>query len=455
MRQSVNAALFTLLAQAYGQQAGTSTPETHPKLATQTCTASGCTNQQNSIVLDSNWRWVHNVGGYTNCYTGQTWNSQYCASGSACAQNCALEGADYSGTYGISTSGNALTLKFKTGSNVGSRVYLLDPTDTKYQLFNLKNKEFTFDVDTSQLPCGLNGALYFVTMDADGGVSKYPNNKAGAKYGTGYCDSQCPKDIKFINGEANVGGWTGSATDPQSGTGNYGSCCGEMDIWEANSISNAYTPHPCKAIGQVRCTSDQDCGGGNYRYDGQCDRDGCDFNPYRMGNTSFYGPSKILNTQQKMTVVTQFITTDGTNTGALKEIRRIYVQNGKVYQNSKVNIQGLAGTNSLTDDTCKAQKTLFGDNNSFSARGGMAQSGKDFEKGMALVMSIWDDHYAHMLWLDAPYPTDAPATKPGVARGSCSTTSGNPKDVEANSPNSQVTFSNIKVGTLGSTFPNA
>ncbi|KAF2226827.1 glycoside hydrolase [Elsinoe ampelina] len=455
MRQSVNAALFTLLAQAYGQQAGTSTPETHPKLATQSCTASGCTNVQNSIVLDSNWRWVHNVGGYTNCYSGQTWNSQYCASGSACAQNCALEGADYSGTYGISTSGNALTLKFKTGSNVGSRVYLMDPTDTKYQLFNLKNKEFTFDVDTSQLPCGLNGALYFVTMDADGGVSKYPNNKAGAKYGTGYCDSQCPKDIKFINGEANVGGWTGSSTDPQSGTGNYGSCCGEMDIWEANSISTAYTPHPCKAIGQVRCTSDQDCGGGNYRYDGQCDRDGCDFNSYRMGNTSFYGPSKILNTQQKMTVVTQFITTDGTNTGALKEIRRIYVQNGKVYQNSKVNIQGLAGTNSLTDDTCKAQKTLFGDNNSFSARGGMAQQGKDFEKGMALVMSIWDDHYAHMLWLDAPYPTDAPVTKPGVARGSCSTTSGNPKDVEANSPNSQVTFSNIKVGTLGSTFPKA
>lgn len=37
-------------------------------------------------------------------------------------------------------------------------------------------------------------------MDADGGMSKYPNNKAGAKYGTGYCDSQCPRDLKFING---------------------------------------------------------------------------------------------------------------------------------------------------------------------------------------------------------------------------------------------------------------
>lgn len=48
-------------------------------------------------------------------------------------------------------------------------------------MFKLKNMEFTFDVDVSNLPCGLNGALYFVKMDADGGVSQYPTNKAGAK----------------------------------------------------------------------------------------------------------------------------------------------------------------------------------------------------------------------------------------------------------------------------------
>lgn len=27
-------------------------------------------------------------------------------------------------------------------------------------------------------------------MDADGGMARFPTNKAGAKYGTGYCDSQ-------------------------------------------------------------------------------------------------------------------------------------------------------------------------------------------------------------------------------------------------------------------------
>ena len=43
--------------------------------------------------------------------------------------------------------------------------------------------------------------VYFVEMDQDGGKSKYPGNEAGAKYGTGYCDAQCPHDIKYMNGE--------------------------------------------------------------------------------------------------------------------------------------------------------------------------------------------------------------------------------------------------------------
>lgn len=73
--------------------------------------------------------------------------------------------------------------------------------DTHYETFNMLNQEFTFDVDVSQLPCGLNGALYMSGMSADGGVSAYPNNKAGAQYGVGYCDSQCPRDLKWINGE--------------------------------------------------------------------------------------------------------------------------------------------------------------------------------------------------------------------------------------------------------------
>lgn len=103
--------------------------------------------------------------------------------------------------------------------------------EDKYQMFDLLGNEFTFDVDVSQLGCGLNGALYFVAMDEDGGMSKYDGNKAGAKYGTGYCDAQCPRDLKFINGEANSDGWEPSTNDQNAGIGPYGSCCTEMDIW--------------------------------------------------------------------------------------------------------------------------------------------------------------------------------------------------------------------------------
>lgn len=188
------------------QQAGTQKTETHPSLTWQECTAAGaCTTQTGMITVDANWRWLHDAtaGSYTNCYTGNTWDATLCPSDTECATNCALEGADYSGTYGATTTGGSLTLKFvtqSTGTNVGSRMYLMD-TDTTYKQFSLLNKEFTFDVDVSNLPCGLNGALYFVSMDADGGMAAHPTNKAGAKYGTGYCDSQCPRDLKFINGQ--------------------------------------------------------------------------------------------------------------------------------------------------------------------------------------------------------------------------------------------------------------
>jgi cellulose 1,4-beta-cellobiosidase len=168
------ALVSTLAAAAYAQQAGTLTTETHPSLPMQSCSAGGsCTTLSTKIVLDSNWRWLHSTSGSTNCYTGNTWNAALCPDGVTCAANCALDGADYTGVYGITTSGNSLKLGFVTKGaniNVGSRVYLID-TDSTYKIFKLKNMEFTFDVDVSNMPCGLNGAVYFVEMDADGGMA--------------------------------------------------------------------------------------------------------------------------------------------------------------------------------------------------------------------------------------------------------------------------------------------
>lgn len=170
-----------------------------------------------------------------------------------------------------------------------------------------------------------------------------------------------------------------------------------------------------------------------------------------MGDKSFYGPGLKVNTNSVFTVVTQFITDTGTSSGTLKEIKRFYVQNGVVIPNSVSTIAGVSG-NSITDTFCDAQKTAFGDSNGFKTHGGLANMGDAFKAGMVLVLSIWDDYAANLLWLDSTYPVTGDPAKPGNARGTCSTSSGVPAEVEANSPNSYVVYSNIKTGPFNSTF---
>ncbi|KAH9807297.1 family 7 glycoside hydrolase [Melampsora americana] len=441
------------------QQAGTMNPEVHPKLTVQQCAKQGgCKNLDLSITLDANWRWLRKTtdSGSSNCYTGQTWDASVCSDPQKCAESCALEGASYVDTYGIQTDGSSLSMKFVTNGpyskNVGSRVYLM-ADESKYQMFKLKNQEFAFDVDASKLPCGLNGALYFSEMAEDGGMGKFPGNKAGAKYGTGYCDAQCPHDIKFIGGKANVEGWKSSATDVNAGTGKFGACCDEMDIWEANSISQAFTVHPCSAPGFTACEGAQ-CGDDpDNRHGGICDKDGCDFASYRLGAKDFYGPGKKVDSSKKVTVVTQFITTDKTAKGDLKEIRRLYVQDGKVIANSKTNVPKLPTADSITDGFCKAVKTIFGDQNDFSKKGGLKSMGESMDRGHVLVMSIWDDHSpAAMDWLSGDYPHDKPAGTPGVDRGTCEKGSGDPKLVESKYADATVVYSNIKFGDIDSTY---
>jgi len=149
-------ALVALAKAVVAQNIGTLTPETHPKMPYQICDESGCTTEQGEIVLDSNWRWLHTTEGSDNCYDGNKWVEDVCPDGATCAKSCALEGAEYEKTYGISTpEDGALKLQFVTkheyGTNVGSRVYLMESED-KYKVFNMLNKEITFDVDVSKLP---------------------------------------------------------------------------------------------------------------------------------------------------------------------------------------------------------------------------------------------------------------------------------------------------------------
>jgi len=59
-------------------QIGSYQTETHPKMAWKRCTGKGgssCTNVNGEVVIDSNWRWLHKVGDYANCFDGNTWDS--------------------------------------------------------------------------------------------------------------------------------------------------------------------------------------------------------------------------------------------------------------------------------------------------------------------------------------------------------------------------------------------
>jgi len=195
---------------ARGQQIGTAVPESAPKLSTQRCTVSGgCKPVTNAFVLDAFIRPLHRINDTSAaCNVG----TAPCDNASSCGKSCALEGVDYA-ARGVKTSGDALTLhqwvKQGDGSyaTVSPRGYLLAADGEDYEMMNFLNTEFSFDVDVSTLPCGMNAALYAGEMNRTGGRSEL--NPAGAKYGTGYCDAQCPK-LGFINGVVSIVPFRGS-----------------------------------------------------------------------------------------------------------------------------------------------------------------------------------------------------------------------------------------------------
>ena len=152
----------TLMQLASAQQPGIYTPQDgNPTITLKECTiAGGCTSRQAKLTLDANWRWIHSTKGYSSCYTGNQWSSQYCSDPVACAQNCVIEGVssdEYRSTYGVEQVQDGVKINYLTqhthGTSVGSRLYVMDegPNEDKYKLFYLKNREFSFDVDVSEL----------------------------------------------------------------------------------------------------------------------------------------------------------------------------------------------------------------------------------------------------------------------------------------------------------------
>lgn len=405
-------ALLSTLAAA--QQAPT--PDAIQSLPTYTCTvAGGCVEQSNYVVFEWPYHFLHTVDGYDSCTTSSgDLNSTLCGTAEDCFTNCEISPGNYTG-LGVTTSGDSLTLyQYRNNSGVidgaSPNVLLLDSAGENYVDIQVLGGEFSFDVDISLLPCGENGNLFLSEIDFTGGRNEY--NPGGAAYGFGTCDSQCPVG-PYFNGTINTEG--------------LGSCCNEMDIWEANAMGNALTAHPCNVTGIYGC-SGSECGS-----TGVCNENGCGWNPYQQGATSFYGPGLTVDTSKVFTVTTQFITDDGTSTGTLVEIRRFYTQDNVLIPNPVSTTY--PGLNTINETFCSA---TGGD---AAALGGLATMGEALGRGMVLIFSIWQDDSGFMDWLDATVDNAGP----------CNSTAGNPTIITEDYPNAAITFSNIKWGELGST----
>ncbi|KFY04245.1 hypothetical protein V491_09418 [Pseudogymnoascus sp. VKM F-3775] len=391
-------------------------PEKHPKLDTWECTKKhGCKKQESYIVIDqaSHPNYQLNEPSLNCGDWGSAPNVTVCPDEKTCAKNCIVEGIpDYS-KVGVTTKGGNLFLKqlSQDGSVVSPRVYLLEKNQQEYEMLKLTGREFSFDVDTSKLPCGMNGALYLSEMDKKGGKSKL--NPGGAYYGSGYCDAQC-FTFPFVEGVGNIEG--------------KGACCNEMDIWEANSEATSIAPHICKHDGLYRCTGEE-CD-----FEGECDEWGCGYNPYALGNKNYYGLGLKVDTRRPYTVVTQFPAVKGKMT----EIRRLYVQDGKVIQNAAVNITGPPVQNFMDDNYC----TNKPGSERYMELGGMEAMGGALSRGMVLIFSIWWDEGGFMQWLDGE----------SSGSGPCDATEGDPKNIVKIQPDPAVTFSNVKWGEIDSTY---
>ncbi|KAI3551319.1 glycosyl hydrolase family 7 [Colletotrichum filicis] len=414
MALSILSATLLLASLVSGQAPGNSTDE-HPKIETFRCTVKdGCQKKTNYLVVDSSQHQIKTSSG-VSCLTGNNPpNSTACTTPEECATNCHIQGiADYS-TKGVTTHGTdiRLTMFNADKQKVSPRIYLLEENKQRYEMIQLTGSEFSFDVDMVNLPCGMNSALYLSEMLPDGGKNTSSLNKLGPAWGTGYCDAQCFK-TSFINGVGNFD--------------QKGSCCNELDIWEANSRATHIAPHPCSQPGLYKCTGEE-C-----EKAGVCDKSGCAWNANRVNVTDFYGRGADykVDTTRKFTVVTQF----PAQNGKLKELRRMYVQDGKVIQNNVVNIEGPPKINFMNDEYCRATGA-----SDFMRLGAMEVMGGAMSRGMVLAMSLWWDDSTFMSWLDQGN------------NGPCNATEGNPSVITSIVANPEVTFSNIRFGELNSTM---
>jgi cellulose 1,4-beta-cellobiosidase len=208
----------------------------------------------------------------------------------------------------------------------------------------------------------------------------------------------------------------------------------------------AFTMHSSLKEGVDYCHGDEECGTpGGDRFKCVADRNGCDINPNRFNVTDFYGRGSEfkIDTTKPFTVVTQFHDTDGE-----LSVTQHYIQGGKKIEHP--DYLGKKYGHAEADAFCAAKAEAMNDRDSFKEKGGMKNVRGALERGVTLVLSMWDDIDVHMNWLDSVMEGDD-VSKPGNYRGPCDPSYGNPERLREKHPESHVSYYNFKYGDIGTT----
>jgi cellulase len=159
---------------------------------------------------------------------------------------------------------------------------------------------------------------------------------------------------------------------------------------------------------------------------GYCDKWACACNAYSHGHRDFYrrNRNKTVDTNRKMTVVTQFVASNGRSDGKLADIKHVYIQDGKVIKSVVAKVGGGLQVDSMTDGYCNATATWT------QERGGIEVMSEALARGMALIFSLRADDGGFVNWMDSGNPG------PYNDRD----TEGNPALIVQHTPDASVTF---------------
>ena len=158
------------------------------------------------------------------------------------------------------------------------------------------------------------------------------------------------------------------------------------------------TSKPCTLDGLHTCR-DYDCWD---PWTATCDRHGCDYNPFRVGNTDFFGRGKTVDTNEPFTYVPcprrRTITTvanDGRVVTRFTEeaVTQFFIQDGVKIEAPAPVLDGFESieTGGISGEYCDVKAWEFQERDTFIELGGITRQNQILRQPLVLAMSIKDD----------------------------------------------------------------